>query len=306
MTVLNRPLTVTIPTFRRPERLPRLVHTIRLQYEQLETVAAPVRIVIIDNDPHESARSVADGLGVEYEPEHEPGIAAARQRALDVAARGELVVMIDDDLLPEDGWLADLITTWTSHRPAVVMGFVRYVWPPDTDPLVAAGGFMRRREFRDGEALDHLATGNVLIDIDQVRSLDVTFDRGLGLAGGEDSLFGKAVLARGGTVVASKSTAQDRIPAERTTWKFVRARAIGHGQTTVYVQLYGRSGVDGFVGRAQSLVGGSVRWAVFSGWRLVGRLVRNVPLEAAGTRRSWFAIGRMQAAIGHRHDEYAR
>lgn len=304
MSAVERRVLVTIPTFRRPSLLPDLVAAIR---RQVESAGAPaVRLAVIDNDPHESARSVAHELDVEYAAEHEPGIAAARQRALDLAEPGELVVMIDDDLVPEEHWLRELVATWQAHRATVVMGFVRYVWPSGTDPLIAAGGFMRRRPFEDGAVLDHVATGNVLIDIDQIRSLGVTFDRGLGLSGGEDSLFGKAVLAEGGRVVASRSTAQDQIPRERTTWTFVRGRAIGHGQTTVYVALDGRSGIDGLAARIRSFAGGSVRWLVFSGWRIAGRVSRNLPLEAAGIRRSWFAIGRMQAALGNRHDEYAR
>lgn len=304
MSTLERPVLVTIPTFRRPSLLGDLVTAIRSQAER--EVEAVVRIVIVDNDPDETARPVAQEFDVGYVAEHEPGIAAVRQRALDIAEPGELVVMIDDDLVPEEGWLRALVATWQEHRATVVMGFVRYVWPPGTDPLIVAGGFMRRRPFADGAVLGHVATGNVLIDVDQIRSLGVTFDRSLGLAGGEDSLFGKSVLTAGGTAVASTSTAQDQIPVERTTWPFVRGRAIGHGQTTVYVALDGRSGVDGVTGRVQSLLGGSVRWVVFTGWRVVGRVTRNVPLEAAGIRRSWFAIGRMQAALGNRHEEYAR
>lgn len=304
MTAAERALLVAIPTFRRPSLLADLVGAVRRQAQE---VAAPtVRVALIDNDPEESARHVAAELDVEYIAEPEPGIAAARQRALDLAVPGELVVMIDDDLIPEAGWLQDLLATWQHHRAAVVMGFVRYVWPPGTDPLIAAGGFMRRRRFAEGTRLNHLATGNVLIDIDQVRSLGVKFDRSLGLAGGEDSLFGKAVLTRGGSIVSSVATARDEIPVERATWQFVRPRTIGHGQTTVHVALADDAGMAGLPHRAWSFLGGVTRWLVFTGWRVLGRLLRNVPLEAAGIRRSWFAIGRMQAALGSRDQEYAR
>lgn len=303
MTTPERPVLVVIPTFRRLALLPDLIAVVRAQIEE---VCPAARVVVVDNDPEESARSTAGEVGVEYVAEHRPGIAAARQRALDIAEPGELVVMIDDDLVPQKSWLRDLLATWQRTGAAVVMGYVRYVWPEGTDPLIAAGGFMRRNEHPDGAALTDLATGSVLVDADQICALGVSFDQGLGLSGGEDTRFGKSVVDQGGSVVASTSVALDQIPRDRATWGFVRRRAIGHGQTAVLIALDGKSGLDAVLGRAHCFLGGSARWIVFTGWRLAGRASRNTSLEAVGLRRSWFAVGRMQAAVGHRHAEYAR
>src|SRR5690606_16651540 len=143
-------------------------------------------------------------------------------------------------------------------------------WPEGTDPWIAAGGFMRRTRFPNGKSLDFLATGNVLIDTRQVRALGVRFDLSLGLAGGEDTVFGRAIVARGGSVVASSdSVVRDDIVAERTTLEFVRRRAISHGQARVRMQIREGSPLQRPFLHALHLLGGAVRWVVFC----VGRTI---------------------------------
>src|SRR5699024_8361651 len=127
--------------------------------------------------------------GVGYVPVARPGIAAVRQAALDHVRDGHLLVMIDDDLLPEPGWLDGLVSVWRNTGATAVMGYVRYVWPAGTDPWIKAGGFMRRTLFPTGTRLTALATGNVLIDPAAVRRLGIGFNLSLGLSGGEDSHF---------------------------------------------------------------------------------------------------------------------
>lgn len=191
----NPSVLVVVTTFRRTELLAPLIGAIRAN---LGTLAPRVRIALVDNDPEQSAAEKAHELGVEYIHEPTPGIAAARQAALDGAHDGELVAMVDDDVVPQSGWLEALVSVWALSRPAVVMGYVDYVWPEGTDPWIIAGGFMRRRRRVNGQRLEAMATGNVLIDSAQVRNLGVRFDATLGLAGGEDMLFGRALLAAGG------------------------------------------------------------------------------------------------------------
>lgn len=294
---------IAIPTYRRTQLLPPLIAAVRAQSETLPST----RILIVDNDPASSARETAAALGVEYLAEAAPGIAAVRQAALDAATDDELTVMIDDDLVPEDGWLGGLIDVWRDTGAAVVMGFVRYVWPADTDPWIAAGGFMRRTRFPNGKRLDSLATGNVLVDTAQIRALGIRFDVSLGLVGGEDNVFGRAVIARGGTIVASfDSVARDDIVPERATREFVHRRAISHGQARVRLLIREASPAKRPLLHVAHLVGGAVRWVVFSAGRIVSARRRNVAANAVYQRRAWFAQGRMLAALGIVRGEYAR
>ena len=117
-----RPLAIAVTTYRRTEFLERLLRAIE---EQSGHPRSTARILIVDNDPARSAEPCASSPGRHYIHEPMPGIAAARQAALDAAAPDELLVMIDDDLFPEEGWLDGLLDTWSHHAGSVVMGFVR-------------------------------------------------------------------------------------------------------------------------------------------------------------------------------------
>lgn len=300
----NPPVLVAVTTFRRTELLAPLIAAIRTN---LGPEATDVRIALVDNDPERSAASAANELGVEYIHEPTPGIAAARQAALDGARDGELVAMVDDDVVPQPGWLDALVRVWTTSHPAVVMGYVDYVWPEGTDPWIIAGGFMRRRRRVNGQRLEAMATGNVLIDSAQVRDLGVRFDASLGLAGGEDMLFGRALLAAGGEIMASAdSVVRDEVPVERTTKEFVRRRTISQGQMRTKLLSRSPSAARTLALRAMHLVGGTVRLVVFSARGIVARLRGDVPAHAVLRRRTWFAQGRILGAVGRITPEYAR
>lgn len=295
---------VAVTTFRRTELLPALVAAIRAGAGE---AGERMRIALVDNDPQRSAARCADELGVEYVSETTPGIAATRQAALDAACAGELVAMVDDDVVPQPGWLDALVDLWRAEQPAVVMGYVEYVWPEGTDPWIVAGGFMRRRRRTTGEPLDALATGNVLIDPAQVRSLGVAFDTALGLAGGEDMLFGRSVRAAGGRILASAdSVVRDDVPVARTTREFVRRRTISQGQMRTRLLTRTASTPRQVVLRGAHLAGGIARLGVFTARRQLAALRHDVAAHAVLQRRTWFAQGRILGAIGHVTPEYAR
>lgn len=295
---------IAIPTFCRVDGLPDLIRLLRTH-----AAAADVRsrLLLVDNDPERSAESTATELGVDYLPVPTPGIAAARQAALDAAAPDELVGMIDDDLVPERDWLSGLLDAWEAHEPAVVMGFVRYVWPVGTDSWIAAGGFMRRTRFPTGTELSALSTGNVLFDIAQLRALGVRFDIDLGLSGGSDLEFGRVLLAAGGRIVASaESVARDDIVAERTTLAFVHRRAICQGQVRARLMSRDPRPSAHLAKRAGHFVGGVVRVPVFAAAETLALLRHDVRGSAVYRRRRWFAQGRVLGAIGRFSHEYAR
>lgn len=299
-----RAVLVAVPTFRRAELLPELIEAIR---REAAAIALPTRVLLVDNDPDRSAEAPAAALGVEHLHEPVPGIAATRQAALDAAADHELVVMIDDDLVPEPGWLAGLVDAWTQHRPAVVMGYVRYVWPEGTDPWIAGGGFLRRSLIPTGVQLPDLKTGNVLVDVAQVRALDVRFDVSLGLSGGSDVQFGRDLVDRGGVIVASaESVARDDIAVARTTRAFVRRRAICQGQVRARLYTRADSSSARLAKRAGFLVGGLVRVPAFAAGETLARVRGDVAASATFRRRRWFAQGRIQGALGLDEFEYAR
>lgn len=299
-----RRILIAIPTFRREKLLPPLIEAIR---GDAATTPNKLRIAVVDNDPLRSARDIAERAGVEYISEAFPGIAAVRQAGLDAAEDDELTIMIDDDVMPEPGWLLGLVTAWNDSRATAVVGYVQYVWPADADPWIVAGGFMRRDKHPSGTRLEGLSTGSVLFDTAAMRRLGVGFDRSLGLSGGEDLLVGRDILARGGTIIASSdSIARDEVPISRTTREFVRRRTIAQGQMRVSILSREATGMRRLVRRAAHFVGGLVRLLVFSTGAGFASLRGDTTANAVFQRRAWFAHGRILGALGRITPEYAR
>lgn len=303
--MVERTIVVVVTTYRRAGALVALLPAVAAQAAALTDHT--VRTVVVDNDPDESARSVTADAGWEYVAEPHAGIGAARHRALAAGEGRDLVVMLDDDLTPEPGWLDALVAAWMEYRPSVVMGYVRYVWPEGTDPWIAAGGFLRRTRYPTGTTLDSLATGSVLIDSADAARRGVQFDPALDLAGGEDTKFGAQLLAAGGTIIASgDAVAREEIPRERATVAFVKRRAISHGESRSRVSLEPVHGARLVVKRGVLLAGGAARWAVFFAAHVITRARGDVARDAQFRRRAWFAIGRMRGAVGRFGSEYAR
>jgi glycosyltransferase involved in cell wall biosynthesis len=306
-------LVVAVLTYRRPEKLGR---GLALVVEQVEVLTADrpgttAAVLVVDNDPAASARdAVAAGAGrpVRYVCEPTPGIAAARNRALDEAAADDLLVFIDDDEWAEPGWLSSLVDTWAATGAAAVMGRVLSSFAQPVPPFVEAGRFFVRRRLPTGTPVPVVAAGNLLLDLRQVRAAGVRFDESLGLGGGEDTLFSRRLALAGRTMVwCDESVAVDVVPADRLTREWVLRRAWSHGLNTTRFDVLLAPGprarrvaaVRGLVGGAVRVGGGAARWA----W---GTAARDLTHRARGLRALHRGRGMVAGALGRRFEEYAR
>ncbi|MEN0128933.1 MAG: glycosyltransferase [Brevundimonas sp.] len=229
---------IAILTFRRPDDVVAAVATVGAQAAALpERYRA--RVVVVDNDPDGSARPlVVDGPSLQYVHEPTPGIAAARNRALREASADDVLVFIDDDERPSDGWLAAMLTLWGDTGAQAVAGRVESRFERAPDRWVEASRFFERRSLPTGTEVTTAATNNLLLDLAFVRSQRVEFAESLGRSGGEDTLFTRTLVARGGRIVWSQeAVVHDIVPAARTTTRFVRTRAFAYGCTTTRVDL---------------------------------------------------------------------
>ena len=312
MRTTPRTVLVAIPTYQRPGQLavglPLVLAQARQVSEQNEFRAS---VVVIDNDPHASARDVVAALAgedLDYVVEPQPGISAARNRALDEAKDADLLVFLDDDEQPREGWLRCLLQTWEATVAAAVMGRVVSQLEGDLDPWVQAGQFFQRARMPTGTAIPVAAAGNLLLDLRQIREVGVRFDERLGLTGGEDTLFSRTLASRGGRMVwCDESVADDYVPAARLTRRWVLTRSWSHGNAASLVELYLaadwrrrqlvriRECRRGLV----RIVGGAARY-------LVGLVTRSRRHQARGLRTVYRGGGMISAAVGLRYQEYAR
>jgi len=304
-------LAVAIATFRRPDSLAKLLSMLGDRAAELpdnyETIA-----IVVDNDPDASAHSLvtqrAWGVTVRYVHEPRPGIAAARSRLLTEARDQQLLVFIDDDEWPLPGWLSELVGMWERTGAAAVAGRVEAVLPESTDPWVAALGIFQRAQRTSGQPLPAAATNNLLLDLDQVRHFGISFDLSLGLRGGEDTLFTRQMVTKGGRIVACPSSVvRDDLEPERVTPEFTRRRARYHGTTQADIDLrLAATRLARLTSRLRSTAKGCVWIAV--GWMRGARgvLRRSLVDRAWGTRHFERGLGLIQGAWGDPAGEYTR
>lgn len=306
-------VTIAVLTFHRPDELVAALEPIRRQARDLVEGGgvSAARVLVVDNDPGASARSAVASLAaddVDYVVEPTPGIAAARNRALTEAAESDVVVFIDDDERPRADWLRSLVAVWDEHRSAAVAGRVVPAFDGPIDPWITDGRFFVRRSLRTGTSVTAAAAGNLLLDVAQLRSLGVRFDERLGLGGGEDTLLTRAIVARGGTILwCDESIAEDHVPADRATRRWVLKRAWSHGNTTTVVDLIlAGSPRERLTVRVRAVLGGAARVVAGAGRAAVGTVLRSNRHAARGLRAAFRGAGMAAAALGVTYQEYAR
>lgn len=308
-------IVVAVPTFKRAERLAQLLPLVGAQLAELCAAGLVARagIVVVDNDTAGSARAVVEpayaGIPTRYAVEPTPGIPAVRNRALDESADFRLLAFIDDDELPRADWLRALVRTWADFdSPTAVMGRVVSIFAADVDPWVTSSGLFQRPERPTGTPISVAATGNLLLDLDQVRASGVRFDESIGLGGGSDTVFSMALARTGARMVwCNESVTEDTVEIERQTRSWALKRAYSHGNATVRARLRVEpSAATRAAVRLRGVAGGTVRVAVGGARTLAGELVRSDRHRARGLRLAYRGAGMVAGGLGRSYAAYAR
>lgn len=196
------PLTIAVCTRNRASLLGR---TLSALVAMRETIDAEIAVLVVDNAPVDSStRAAAQSCaGVSYVVEPVPGLNFARNRALS-EVRTEFLAFIDDDAVPDRGWLAGFAESLRDRPDAG--GFTGPVLPMklETEAQIrfeAAGGFgeglawhgFHRSRWGDPiypAGAGRLATGaNMIFRVATLRTLggfDEALDTGPPLPGGGD------------------------------------------------------------------------------------------------------------------------
>src|SRR5262249_37100307 len=159
-------ITVCICTFKRPALLKRLLNRMDEQVTQDEFTYS---IVVVDNDPQQSAQAVVDECSkrlrvrIGFCAEPNPNIAAARNRALQ-NAKGEYVAFIDDDQVPVKKWLLELYKACKRFGVDGILGPGKPYFDIEPPAWVKKGRFFERPDPPTGKRLEwaECRTGNVL------------------------------------------------------------------------------------------------------------------------------------------------
>lgn len=309
----RRDLVVAVLTYRRTDQLLALLPQL---LEHTRALHRSAGVLVVDNDPDAEARTAveafaagAGGGEVVYVHEPRPGIAAARNRALETADTAELLVFIDDDEVPEPRWLELLVRTFEeSPGAAGVAGAVVSTFEAPLPPWVVAGGFFVRQRHSTGAALPAAATNNLLLHLPAVRELGLAFDERFGTSGGSDTLFTRQLVAAGHRLVwCDEAVVVDQVPAQRCTTSWVVRRALRSGNSWSRTSLALTSApLPRAATRARLVARGALRVAAGGARAAAGTLLRSRPHQARGVRTAVRGAGMVAGAVGGTYVEYRR
>lgn len=228
-------VSLVIPTQR---RLEGLAVAARSTFRQAGAPHAELELVIVDNDQSPSAQATAQALAAEapfpviYVHEPEPGVANARNAALE-QARGDFIAFLDDDEEAPEGWLAALLAAQARYGADVVFGPVRGRAPAE---IIRHRGYLERFFSREGPAvagvIDHYyGCGDSLLRRAALPDPKRPFSAIRNHIGGEDDLlFGQ--MREAGAVFAWEPAAwvwEDPVRS-RLNLRYTILRAFAYGQ----------------------------------------------------------------------------
>lgn len=301
-------LALCVATRTRPDGLARLLEALSTlrQPERLE-----VEVVVVDNDPGQSARAVVDAARaqlrwpVRYLVEPRPGVSFARNAALDATRGCDLIAFIDDDETPAADWLAELLARHRETGAAAVTGPTepRFegkppAWLIDAFQLC----YIRPKPERP---LTEVTTGNLLLARAALERHELRFDERLSLVGGEDTLLASELAHAGETIAwAERALVYDHVPASRVRLGWLLRRWYRTGNVEALLAMHARRGLPG---RALGLAGGLARLGL--GTAALAASLPGLLLGARGhaVRRLYTVargLGMLASVCGRHHQEY--
>ena len=299
-------LDVCVVTHRRPVGLHRLLGG-------LDALALPeprpeLRVVVVDNDAEESARPVCEDAArwlrheLLYLVEKRRGIPQARNTALAAALeRADFAAFIDDDEVPEPGWLAELLRVQASRGADVVTGPVEPVFEAPPPTWIERGGLFLRPRHATGARIGCAYTHNALVSMRAIGSIERWFDERMALTGSSDTeLFER--LARGGVRImwADLAVVREWVPASRARLRWILRRAFRVGTAGSFID---RRCVD--PPRAAAFILAHGAWCVAKGLGLAAAGgLRGRAAAARGLRLAAFGLGRLAGLAGVSLPEY--
>ncbi|MEZ5954523.1 MAG: glycosyltransferase family 2 protein [Hyphomonas sp.] len=232
------PIAVIIPTFRRNAGLEQAVRSAFAQQS-----CPPFEILIVDNDPDGGAKTCADKLAGEapdtvkfsYAHEPRPGVANARNMAID-STSARLIAFLDDDQSATPNWLSGLLSAHKLFPAAVTFGPIETQLPNVTrHHREYFSSFFARKEDRATGYLDYAyGCGNSLLDLDLLPTFRPLFDSSMNEVGGEDDILFREVKRTGGKFAwAADAWAYEHVPEDRATLSYTLKRALAYGQGPV-------------------------------------------------------------------------
>ena len=278
-------VSVIVPSYQRAKFLKDTVASFLQQ-----TLAQGFEILVVDNAPSDELREYVQSLAeanatpVRYIPEPRTGLHYARHAGAH-AARGEILVYVDDDVLTPPGWLEAICVPYSDPKVACVGGKTVAKWeaePPEwIKPL--AGGPLSILDL--GEETRELTLGEYVYGCNMSVRKQVLYkvggfnpdafgDRKLiwQRGDGECGLIDKIFAAGYKVIYESRAWLYHRVPQNRMTPEYFSRRMFIEGISSGYIKYRARP-----VGTVRLLLQAGVH-GMYCGYQLIRCL-----LEHSGT-----------------------
>ncbi len=285
-------ISVVVCTYNRAALLREMLGSFYAQ----DLYETPFELLVVDNASTDDTAEVVQGFAARpgFRPvyEAEQGLSAARNRGIR-EARGDIIAMLDDDVLVDAQWLRHLARSFAESGADVVGGRSYLVLRGDPPPWFGPDfrGYLSevdhgptRRDAGDGRYLFGLNIAFRRSAIEEAGG----FDRGLGRRGaqllcGEERRLCAAIAARGGRLIYEPDAVVGHIVLpERLEWDYFVRLCHGAGVS--------RAALDapaGFGVRVLRLAETSAKWLLYAALSLPARLlgVQRYPWRALRCRR---------------------
>ncbi|CAO3437700.1 glycosyltransferase family 2 protein [Azospirillum doebereinerae] len=218
------PVTVIVPTYRRPERLAHCLAALSRQ------TLAPAQVIVTvrDDDPDSAAVATrfAGALPLEVAVVAVPGVVAAINRGID-QAQGDIVAITDDDAAPHPDWVERIEAWYHADERVGGVGGRDHVFHDGVPETGAARDVGRLQWFGRVIGNHHIGTGAAR-DVDVLKGANWSFRlsaigalrlntrlRGDGAQVQNELDFSLRMRRRGWRLVYDPSVAVDHFPSTR-------------------------------------------------------------------------------------------
>ncbi len=288
---MNPSVAVAFCTYDRPTLVGPLLEAIAAAARD-DLARTMVPVVVVDDSPGATARAAVDayaGAPVHYLHTGAGDISTARNAAVQAASElADFVVCLDDDCLPEPGWLSGLVDAAIRWDADIVTGHHRFVAPPDAPRWMRTEPFLvEHAEYEEGGVPPIGNMANVLLRSSWLAASGVRFHPDFGGVGGEDMVFFAEATAAGARVrFTGRSVVHELLVGSRATFRYQLWRQNWLGNNEACIQV--RTGVTG---RGRLTARGVRRMVRGFGWPI--HSWRN-----QGTAQWHWAVGLVASGVG--------
>jgi succinoglycan biosynthesis protein ExoM len=294
---------ICIATFRRTGLLQKALEGVSCL--KFSKVAAPeVEVIVVDNDPSLSASFVCKrtvlSRPVRYVAECRRGIVHVRNRAIAEASGSEFLAFLDDDEVPCEMWLDELLATQARFGADVVAGPTRPVHDPGLPEWIRRGSFFERPRHDTGTPLAFCASGNVLVRA-KVFPRVGRFDDNFQLTGGEDTQFFLRVRRAGYKIVwSNEAVAWETVPRDRATLSWIVRRGYQCGNSWSLAEMSIETGLKF---RALRFCKGSTHIVAGMAGAVISLFLGRIAF-AKNLRRAFLGAGMLAGLAGKKYLAY--